>query len=120
MKKILKPLMVAGVLIFAGNYVWHFFTDAPPTSSICYTWSKATDPLLVYDETGVDGAQWLADHIKKKEDLANLDPDVLETMKFYEENAKLFDAETLDRMNMRQYVLDACEKAAPGSTKHST
>jgi hypothetical protein len=119
MWKFIKPLFLVGALIFAGNYAWHFFTDAPSTSSICYTWSKATDPYLVYDETGVDGAQWLADNIKTKEDLANLDPDVLEAMNFYEENAKLFDAKTLDGLNIRQYVLDACEKAAPGSTKHS-
>jgi len=119
MWKAIKTILVIGVVIYAANFAWHLFTDAPSTSSVCYTWSKATDRFLPYDETGIDGAEWLADNIKSEEDLVNIDPDVLEALRFYEENAELFDAETLEDMSIRQYVLDACEKAAPGSTEHS-
>lgn len=117
--RIIKTLVVIGVSIFAINFAWHFFTDAPSTSSICYTWSKATDPTLAYDEYGVDGAQWLADHVKTKKDLENLDPDVLSAMRLYEAGAFLDEVDSGERMGLRQFVIDACEKSSPGSTEHS-
>ena len=85
---------------------------------MCYTWSKATDEFLPYDETGVDGAQWLADNLKTEKDFENIDPDVLSAMRLYDTGAFLEEVDSYDRMGLRQFVLDACEKASPGSTKH--
>ena len=118
MWKILKPVLVVGAVLFAGNYAWHFFTDPPSTASVCYTWSKATD-MYLRDDTGIDGAEWLANNIKTEEDLVNIDPKVLKAMQMYDENMQLFDEVTLEKLGIRQYVIDACEKASPGSTKHS-
>lgn len=116
---IFKTLFVIGASILAINFVWHLFTDSPSTASICYTWSKATDSSLAFDENGVDGAQWLADNVKTAKDLENLDPDVLSAMRLYDTGSFLEDVDNGDRMGLRQFVIDACEKAAPGSTKHS-
>jgi hypothetical protein len=115
---IIKTLIVIGASIFAINFAWHLFTDAPSTASVCYTWSKATDLSLPFDENGIDGAQWLADNIKTEEDLENLDPDVLSAMRLYDTGSFLEDVDNGERMGLRQFVIDACEKAAPGSTDH--
>lgn len=107
------------ILVCLGLFFgWKFFTGPPSTSSVCYTWSKATDDLLPYDENGVDGAQWLADNIKTEKDLENIDPDVLSAMRLYDTGAFLEEIDSYDRMGLRQFVIDACEKASPGSTKH--
>ena len=99
--------------------MWHLYTDAPSTASICYAWSKATDPYIGFDEYGLDGAEWLADHVKTEKDLENLDPNVLSAMRLYDNGSFLEDVDNGDRLGLRQFVIDACEKAAPGSTKHS-
>lgn len=114
----IKTIIVIGLLLFGINFAWHFFTDAPSTSSICYTWSKATDPTLAFDEYGVNGAQWLADNVKTEKDLENLDPDVLSAMRLYDNGSFLEDVDNGERMGLRQFVIDACEKASPGSTFH--
>ena len=118
MAKILKYLVLIVILATGLNFAWHFFTDAPSTESVCYTWSKATDPYLPYDENGIDGAQWLSDNIKSEEDLVNIDKGVLSAIKLYETGSFLEDVDAGGRMGLRQFVLDACEKASPGSTKH--
>jgi hypothetical protein len=118
MWKVLKPVLIVGLLIFAGNYGWHFFTDPPSTTDVCYTWSKATDQFL-QDESGIDGGQWLADNLKTEKDLVNIDKDVLSAMRLYDEGAVINEADPYERMGLRTFVLEACEKAAPGSTKHS-
>ena len=117
MKKLTK-LVLYGLIAFGLYFVWNLFTDPPSTNSICYTWSKATDPYLPYDENGIDGAQWLADNVKSAEDLVNLDKDVLDAIKLYESGSFLDEINGGDRMGLREFVLEACEKAAPGSTKH--
>ena len=118
MWNLIKPVIIVAVIVFAGNYAWHFFTDPPSTTDVCYTWSKATDEFL-RDENGIDGAQWLADNLKTEDDLVNIDPDVLSAMRLYDEGAVISDADPYGRMGLRDFVLEACEKAAPGSTKHS-
>jgi hypothetical protein len=85
----LPKLVSYGLIAFGLFFAWNFFSGPPSTESVCYTWSKATDPFLPYDESGVDGAG-----------------------SFLEE---LDDGE---RLGLRQFVIDACEKAAPGSTDH--
>jgi hypothetical protein len=110
-----------GIAIFGligAILVYGFFTSPPSTKSVCYTWSKATDPYIKYDENGIDGARWLADNIKTEKDLENIDPDVLSAMKLYDTGAFLEEIDSYERMGLREFVLDACEKAAPGSTKH--
>jgi hypothetical protein len=110
-----------GIAIFGligAILVYGFFTSPPSTKSVCYTWSKATDPYIQYDENGIDGARWLADNIKTEKDLENIDPDVLSAMKLYDTGAFLEEIDSYERMGLREFVLDACEKAAPGSTKH--
>ena len=110
---------LTSILVCLGLFFgWKFFTSPPSTNSVCYTWSKATDEFLPYDETGVDGAQWLADILKTEKDLENIDPDVLSAMKLYDTGAFLEEIDSYDRMGLRQFVIDACEKASPGSTKH--
>ena len=118
MKKRIKTAILVVLVIVAGNFAWHFFTDSPSTESVCYTWSKATDDLLPYDETGVDGAKWLEDNLKTEKDLENIDPDVLSAMRLYDTGGFLDEVDSVGRMGIRQFVLDACEKASPGSTKH--
>lgn len=118
MGKFIRNLVVVGAVIFALGLVWDFFTSAPSTKSVCYTWSKATDPYLSFDEGGIDGAQWLADNIKTEEDLVNIDKDVLSAMRLYESGSFLDEVDNSERMGLRQYVIDACEKAEPGSTEH--
>lgn len=118
MVKILKNLIFLGVLVFSVNFAWHFFTDAPSTRSVCYTWSKATDPYLPFDETGIDGAAWLEENLKTEEDLVAIDKDVLSAMRLYETGSFLDDVDNGERMGLRQFVIDACEKAEPGSTDH--
>jgi hypothetical protein len=39
-------------------------------------------------------------------------------MRLYDTGAFLEEFDSSDRMGLRQFVIDACEKAAPGSTKH--
>ncbi len=97
---------------------WNFFTAPPSTESVCYTWSKATDPYLPFDENGIDGAQWLEDNIQTNEDLVAIDREVLKAMRLYDKAAFLGDVDPYDRLGLRQLVLDACEEAAPGSTNH--
>ena len=105
-------------MIFVGIVLaWDFFTGPPSTTDVCYTWSKATDQY-VGDQSGLDGAQWLEDNIKSEEDLVDIDKDVLAALKLYEQSAFLEDVDPVQRFGLRQYVIDACEKAAPGSTKH--
>lgn len=125
MAKIIKKIFAFGAMVFAFgamvfglNFAWHLFMDPPSTTSVCYTWSKATDLSLPYDENGIDGAQWLADHLKSEEDLVNIDKNVLQAMKLYDVGLFLEDVSPGERMGLRQYVLDECEKAEPGSTKH--
>ncbi len=118
MMKFVRNAVVVVAVLIGLNLVWDFFTGAPSTNSVCYTWTKATDPYLPFDENGVDGAQWLADNIKSEEDLVNIDKDVLSAMRLYESGSFLDDVDNGDRMGLRQFVLDACEKASPGSTDH--
>ena len=118
MGKFFRNLIVLGAIVFALGFIWDFFTAAPSTNSVCYTWSKATDPFLPYEENGIDGAQWLADNLKTEDDLVNIDKDVLSAMKLYESGSFLQGAGDDDRLGLRQFVIDACEKAAPGSTEH--
>jgi hypothetical protein len=107
------------ILVCLGLFFgWKFITSPPSTTSVCYTWSKATDPYVPYDESGVDGAQWLADNLKTEKDLENIDPDVLSAMRLYDTGAFLEEVDSYERLGLRQFVIDACEKAAPGSTKH--
>ena len=109
-------LIVAAILLVTG---WQFLNKPPSTKSVCYTWSKATDYYLnsgAVENSGIDGAQWLADNLKKPEDLVNIDKDVLSAMRLYETGSFLT-GQPLD--DLRQFVLDTCEKAAPGSTKYS-
>ncbi len=107
------------VLFSSLIYVaWNFFTAPPSTESVCYTWSKATDPYLPFDESGIDGAEWLEENIQTKEDLVAIDKEVLRAMRLYDKAAFLEDVDPYDRLGLRQFVLDACEKAAPGSTNH--
>jgi hypothetical protein len=103
---------VVGVILVYG-----FFTSPPSTTDVCYTWSKATDPYL-YDPTGLDGAQWLRDNIQSEADLVNIDKDVLSAIRLYEEGSFLEEFDPSERMGLRKFVLDACEKVSPGSTKH--
>ena len=119
MKAFFKAGVVNALVIFSGNYAWHFFTDPPSTTSVCYTWSKATDPLSQFDENGIDGAQWLSDNLKTENDLVNIDPEVLSAMKLYDDGFMFEEIDPYDRQGLRQFVIDACEKAEPGSTKHS-
>jgi hypothetical protein len=114
----IKFIAVAIFGLIGAILVYGFFTSPPSTKSVCYTWSKATDPYIQYDENGIDGAQWLADNIKTEKDLENIDPDVLSAMRLYDTGAFLEEFDSSDRMGLRQFVIDACEKAAPGSTKH--
>jgi hypothetical protein len=115
--KIVKP-----VLIFVGigillNFGWHFFTDPPSTANVCYTWSKATDQFIS-DSSGIDGADWLAKNIKSDRDLRAINKDVLSAMKLYDTGNVISGDDPFGRHGLRQFVIDACEKAAPGSTKH--
>ncbi len=110
---------LTSILVCLGLFFgWKFFTSPPSTTDVCYTWSKATDEFLPYDENGIDGAQWLADNIKSEKDLVNIDKEVLEAMRLYDTGAFLEEIDSYDRMGLRQFVIDACEKAAPGSTRH--
>lgn len=118
MATIIKNTIVFVLIVFGLIFAWNFFTGPPSTASVCYTWSKATDPYLPYDEYGIDGAQWLADNIKSEDDLVDIDKAVLNAIKLYETGDFLEDFDSGDRMGLRQFVLDACEKAEPGSTKH--
>jgi len=115
--ELIKGAFILGVIVIAGALAWDFFTSPPSTSDVCYTWSKATDQYLD-DEYGIDGAKWLEENIKSEEDLVDVDKDVLEAIKLYEEGSFLEDVDPVQRFGLRQYVIDACEKAAPGSTKH--
>jgi hypothetical protein len=117
--KVIKNLIVIGVIMLVLNFSWHFVTDSPSTESVCYTWSKATDPFTQGDEYGLDGAQWLADNLKTEKDFENIDPEVLSAMRLYDTGASLEDVDANERFGLKQFVLDACEKSAPGSTKHS-
>ena len=119
MIKVIKNLIILGAIAFALNFTWHLFTDSPSTTSVCYTWSKATDPYIQYDENGIDGAQWLADNLKTEKDLENIDPEVLSAMRLFDTGSFLEDVDPAERLGLRQFVLDACEKSEPGSTKHS-
>jgi hypothetical protein len=113
----IKLIAIAFFGLVGVILVYDFFTSPPSTKSVCYTWSKATDPYL-YDPDGIDGAQWLRDNIKSEEDLVDIDKDVLTALKLYDEGYFLEDIDGSERFGLRQYVLDACEKASPGSTKH--
>jgi hypothetical protein len=118
MGKFIKNLVVFAGIVLALGFIWDFFTAAPSTKSVCYTWSKATDPYLPFDEGGIDGAQWLADNLKTEEDLVSIDKDVLSAMRLYESGSFLDDVDDGDRLGLRQFVIDACEKVEPGSTDH--
>ena len=119
MLKIIRNLIIFGAIAFGLNFVVNIFTGPPTTEDVCYTWSKATDPTLSYDETGIDGATWLAEHLKTEKDLVDIDKDVLSAMRLYDTGSFLDDVDGGERMGLRQFVIDACEKAAPGSTDHS-
>ena len=114
----IKFIAIAIFGLVGAILVYGFFTSPPSTKSVCYTWSKATDPYIQYDENGIDGARWLADNIKTEKDLENIDPDVLSAMRLYDTGAFLDEVDSFDRMGLRQFVIDACEKVSPGSTKH--
>ena len=115
---IIKTLVVLGIAVFGINFVWHFFTDAPSTTSICYAWSKATDSSLAFQEYGIDGSQWLEDNIKSEKDLENLDSDVLSAMRLYDEGQVFDEVDPDQRLGLRDAVIEACEKVSPGSTEH--
>jgi len=114
--KLIKSVVVLGVIGLVVNFGWHFFTDPPSTLSVCYTWSKATDPLA--DTNGVDGADWLATNLKTEKDLRAINKEVLSAMRLYDTGVVVADSDPYGRHGLRQFVLDACEKASPGSTKH--
>lgn len=118
MAKLLKKIVVIGAVGLVLSFAWNIFTDPPSTTDVCYTWSKATDQFLAYSENEIDGAQWLADNLKTEEDLVNIDPDVLSAMKLYDEGYMFEELDPYERNGLRDYVIDACEKSAPGSTKH--
>ena len=106
------------ILVCLGIFFgWKFYTSPPSTTDVCYTWSKATDQFLD-DRTGIDGGKWLQENIKSEKDLVNIDKEVLEAMRLYDTGAFLEEIDSYDRMGLRQFVIDACEKASPGSTKH--
>jgi hypothetical protein len=110
--------LVKLVLVVAlGVAAWQFFTGPPSTADVCYTWSKATDPYL-NDEFGIDGAQWLRDNIKTEDDLNDLDKNVRSALKLYYDAGPIVADDPYDTLQIRKFVLDACEKASPGSTKH--
>ena len=109
---------LTSILVCLGIFFgWKFFTSPPSTTDVCYTWSKATDQFL-YDPTGIDGGEWLRENIKSEKDLVNIDKEVLEAMKLYDTGAFLEEIDSYDRMGLRKYVIDTCEKVSPGSTKH--
>jgi hypothetical protein len=114
--KLIKPLVAFGFIGLAINFGWHLHTDPPSTRSVCYTWSKATDPLS--DPNGIDGADWLATHLKTEKDLRAINKEVLSAMRLYDTGVVVADSDPYGRHGLRQFVLDACEKASPGSTKH--
>jgi hypothetical protein len=111
-----KILIIVG-LGFALNFAWHFFTDSPSTTSVCFTFSKATDFLLPEEETS-GAAQWWADNIKTEEDFARVDTEVLNALRLYGTGEFLDDVDPYSRMGLRDNVLEACELAEPGSTEH--
>jgi hypothetical protein len=114
----LSKLVSYGLIAFGLFFAWNFFSGPPSTESVCYTWSKATDPYLPYDESGVDGAAWLAENLKSEEDLVEIDKEVLSAMRLYDTGSFLEELDDGERLGLRQFVIDACEKAAPGSTDH--
>ena len=116
-KTFLQTGLAIVAILIGGNLVWHFLTDPPSTRDVCYTWSKATDEFLD-DPNGIDGAKWLEDNLKSEKDLVNIDKDVLSAMRLYDEGAVISDIDPYGRMGLRDFVLEACEKAEPGSTKH--
>lgn len=106
------------ILVCLGIFFgWKFYTSPPSTTDVCYTWSKATDQFLD-DPNGIDGGKWLQENIKSEKDLVNIDKDVLEAIRLYDTGAIFEEMDPYDRMGLRQFVIDACEKASPGSTKH--
>ena len=118
MGKAIKTILIVVAVAYAANFAWHLFTDAPSTRDVCYTWSKATDQFL-RDDNGIDGAQWLSDNLKTEKDLENIDPTVLSALRLYDTGIYLEDTDPNERMGLRTFVINACEKAEPGSTKHS-
>lgn len=115
---LIKSILKLMALVTLAVLVWQFFSSPPSTRSVCYTWAKATDPLTQFDETGIDGAKWLTDNIKSEKDLVNIDPNVLKAMRLYDEGVILDEVDPYERMGLRQYVIDECEKVEPGSTEH--
>jgi len=114
----IKNLIVIVLIVVGLIFAWNFFTGPPSTASVCYTWSKATDPMTQFDENGIDGAQWLQDNVKSEEDLVDIDNEVLSAMRLYDEGYIFEEIDPYERQGLRQFVIDACEKAEPGSTKH--
>lgn len=118
MAKFIRNIILLVLIVLGLNFAWNFVTGPPSTRSVCYTWSKATDPYLPYDETGIDGAAWLEENLKSEEDLIDIDKEVLSAMRLYDTGSFLEDVDNGERLGLRQFVLDACEKAEPGSTDH--
>ena len=118
MATIIKNVIVFVLIVFGLIFAWNLFTGPPSTASVCYTWSKATDPMTQFDENGIDGAPWLEDNVKSEEDLVDINKEVLSAMRLYDEGYMFEEIDPYERQGLRQFVIDACEKAEPGSTKH--
>ena len=105
------------ILGFVLNFVWHLFTDSPSTESVCYTFAKATDSFLPEEER-INSTQWWDDNIKTEQDLERVDAQVLKALELYSTGEILDDVDPDSRMGLRDYVIEECEIAEPGSTEH--
>jgi len=115
---LIKFVAIAALIVFVLNWLWTDATQAPSTRSVCSVFAKATDPRLVYDARSLNASDWWNENIKSIKDLENVDPNVFQALTLYGDTTILRDGGSYLDFELREYVIEECEKSEPGSTKY--
>lgn len=115
---LIKFVAIAALIVFVLSSLWNDATQSPSTRSVCSIFAKATDPRLVYDVKSFNASDWWDENIKSIKDLENVDPNVLQALTLYWDTTILRDSGSYLDLELREYVIEECEKSEPGSTKY--